>query len=191
MSAVGEATSRSFANAQNVDLQGSLIQRRVRPSQSHSKMLMPDQHIGSAQGLAIFLRRPRPSLTDAPPIRQQPKIGRAPSPKNSRSVYNSQRKGWRSTKPVPHARTSAISGRAGWYCFVSRCEPIQFSALRSPYATLACRPFYVNLPAEDRWSLVNFLVSDPRSVSASAMMRSSRDCGTEARDRVEYQCRRT
>jgi hypothetical protein len=48
---------------------------------------MPDQHAGSENGVTIFLRQARLLLTDTYPTRQQPTIGRAPTPKNSRSVY--------------------------------------------------------------------------------------------------------
>ncbi len=48
---------------------------------------MPEQHAGSENGVTIFLWQARSLLTDTYPTRQQSKIGRAPTPKTSRSVY--------------------------------------------------------------------------------------------------------
>jgi hypothetical protein len=50
-------------------------------------MLMPDQYVGSELGLAIFLEAGPLLLTDTLPTKQRPTIGRAPTSKNSGSVY--------------------------------------------------------------------------------------------------------
>jgi hypothetical protein len=61
---------------------------------------MPDQHAGPELGLAIFLEAGPLLLTDAFPTKQGPTIGRAPTSKNSESVYYYDKEEQRSPWPV-------------------------------------------------------------------------------------------